>query len=92
MDPVKLYRVSDGAEYVVDTMPEKVQLLSSGYSETPPAPEDVVPVVDVQHPENHSVEDVTKFVAAHPELKDTVVAAEAARGDKARKTIVGSDA
>jgi Mg2+ and Co2+ transporter CorA len=88
MDPVMLYRVSDGAQYLVDTPAEKVTLLSAGYSETPPAPEDVVPVVDVQHPENHSVQDVEKFLSVHPELTETVVEAE--KKGKNRATIVGS--
>ena len=88
MDPVTFY-TNDGREYTADTPAEIVQLRSQGLSETPPSQDEVVPQVDVQHPENHSVEDVQKFLAVNPTLTETVVEAEKARGDKARKTIVG---
>lgn len=86
MDPVQLYS-PEGVAYTADTPAVLVQLRSAGYTEK--EPENVVPQVDIQHPENHSVQDVQAFIAANPTLEPAVVEAEKARGDKARKSIVG---
>lgn len=82
-----LYSPRTGNPYRATSPAEVTRLLSRGYYEKT----DTEPVSASYDPGEHNVGDVLAYIEEHPEQADVVVAAERARGEAARVSIVGKD-